>query len=253
MTQDAHQVYMDQVTTMAKTFALDFGSAEHPGYVKLSEITSFLYLAVLNRSEFRRAIHDLLQNNPFGRFLDPSALMTQLQAWNIANCLSFASDETSLKGSALVAAKTLGAPKIRSTPKDKTKPKTPHLYPTPCTWCLAADKVSRFGHLSSYCSKNTNRILTLAPTPTTPITRTPSNMSTRLHALLSQLDESETPQSVALYHTSTYILTYGLYVTKLADPRPFHVYVHVYGSMSCTSNRCCEHLLISSSTRFTPC
>ena len=197
ITQDtsAHEVYMDQVTTMAETFALDFGSTDHPGYVRISEITSFLYLAGLNRSEFRRAIDDLLQNNPSGRFPDPSALMTQLQAWKIANSLSFASEEPSLQGSALVAAKTPGAPKPRSSPKDRTRPKTPHLYPTPCTWCLAADKIPRFGHLSSHCSKNPNRLLTPAPTPPTSITRTPSNMSTRLHALLSQLDESDTPQS----------------------------------------------------------
>lgn len=80
-----HEVYMDQVTTMADTFALDFGSTDHPGYVRLSEITSFLYLAGLNRSEFRRPIDDLLQNNPSGRFPDPSAIMAQLQAWKIAN------------------------------------------------------------------------------------------------------------------------------------------------------------------------
>ena len=87
----AHEVYMDQVTTIAETFALDFESTERPGYVRLLEITSFLYLAGLNRSVFRRAIDNLLQNNPSGRFLDTSALMAQLQAWKIANSLSFAS------------------------------------------------------------------------------------------------------------------------------------------------------------------
>ena len=191
----AHEVYMDQVTTMAETFALDFKSTEHPGYVRLSEITSFLYLAGLNRTEFRRAIDDLLQNNPSGRFPDPSILMTQLQAWKIANSLSFASDETSTQGSALVAAKTPSTPKTKSTTKDKATTKIPHLFPNPCTWCLAADKVSRFGHLSSHCSNNPHRILTPASTPATPSSRIPSNMSNRLHALLSQLDESDTPQS----------------------------------------------------------
>ena len=92
----SHEDYMDEVTTMAEIFALDFGSTEHPGYVRLSEVTNFLYLAGLNRTEFRRAIDDLLQNNPSGRFPDPSALMTQLQAWKIAHSLSFASDETSI-------------------------------------------------------------------------------------------------------------------------------------------------------------
>ena len=42
---------------------------------------------------------------------------------------------------------------------------------------------------------------------------------------------------VALYHTSTHILTYGLYVTMLTDPRSFYGYAHVYGSVSCTSTR----------------
>ena len=44
-------------------------------------------------------------------------------------------------------------------------------------------------------------------------------------------------QPVALYHTSTYIPTYGWYVTMLTDPEPFHGYAHVYGSVSCTSTR----------------
>ena len=139
------------------------GESEDRGYLlilrlkwvfvlSLSEITSVLYLGGLNRSQFRRAIDNILQTNPSGRFPDPSALMTQLQAWKIANSLSFADDETSLQGSALVAAKTLSAPKPRPT-TNSSKPKTPHLYPSPCTWCLAVDKVSRFGHLSSHCSK----------------------------------------------------------------------------------------------------
>ena len=42
---------------------------------------------------------------------------------------------------------------------------------------------------------------------------------------------------VALYHTSTYILTDGQYVTMLTDPRSFYGYAHVYGSVSCTSTR----------------
>ena len=41
--------------------------------------------------------------------------------------------------------------------------------------------------------------------------------------------------AVALYHTSTYILTYGQYFTMLTDPRPFYGYAYVYGSVSCTS------------------
>ena len=57
---------MDKVTTMAEAFAHDFGSTEHPGYVRLSEITSFLYLAGLNRTEFGKAINDLLQNDSSG-------------------------------------------------------------------------------------------------------------------------------------------------------------------------------------------
>ena len=42
---------------------------------------------------------------------------------------------------------------------------------------------------------------------------------------------------VALYHTSTYILTHGEYVTMLTDPRSFYGYAHIYGSVSCTSTR----------------
>ena len=41
--------------------------------------------------------------------------------------------------------------------------------------------------------------------------------------------------------------------SRLADPRPFHGDVHVYEYVFCTSTRYREHLLISSSTRLTPC
>ena len=46
---------------------------------------------------------------------------------------------------------------------------------------------------------------------------------------------------VALYHISAYILTYGWYVAWLADPRPFHGYVHLYRSVSGTSTRYLAH------------
>ena len=98
-----HEQYIDLVTSMADTFKLDFESAEFPGYVSLCELTSFLYLARLNRGEIRRALDELLQNNPTGRFPDPTALMSQLQSWKVANSLSFTRDDASSQGSALVA------------------------------------------------------------------------------------------------------------------------------------------------------
>ena len=82
-----HEEYMDLVTSMADTFKLDFESTEHPGFVSLRELTSFLYLAGLNRNEFRRALDELLHNHPTGRFPDPTALMSQLQSWKLANSL----------------------------------------------------------------------------------------------------------------------------------------------------------------------
>lgn len=179
-----HEQYMDLVTSMADTFKLDFESAEFPGYVSLNELTSFQYLAGLNRGEFRRALDELLQNNPTGRFADTTALMSQLQSWKVANSLSFPRDDTSNQGSALIAA----TPPNRQTPKDPHV-KTPHLHPTHCTWCLTADKVKRFGHLSANCSKNPSRNPgTRTPPPTTPAQTTPT--SQRLRALLSQLDHA---------------------------------------------------------------
>ena len=65
---------------MTETFKLDFESTVHPGFVSIPELTSFLYLAGLNRIEFRRALDELLHNHPTGRFPDPTALMSQLQA-----------------------------------------------------------------------------------------------------------------------------------------------------------------------------
>ena len=91
-----HEQYMNLVTSMADTFKLDFKSVEFPGYISLRELTSSLYLAGLNRGEFRRALEELLQNNPTGRFPDPTALMSQLQSWKVANSLSFTRDDTSV-------------------------------------------------------------------------------------------------------------------------------------------------------------
>ena len=84
-----HELYMDQVTSMTETFKFDFESLAHPGHVSIAELASFLYLAGLNRGEFRRALDELLHNHPTGRFPDPTALMSQLQSWKIANSLSF--------------------------------------------------------------------------------------------------------------------------------------------------------------------
>ena len=147
-----HESYIDLITSMTDTFKLDFQSADHPGFVFIPELTSFLYLAGLNRNEFRRVLDELLHNHPTGRFPHPTALMSQLQSWNIANALSFARDEVSIQGSALIASKAaMPAACLRFTPGKKDPTPKPHLYPTPCTWCLSADKVQRFGHLSAYC------------------------------------------------------------------------------------------------------
>ena len=190
----SHESYIDLITSMTDTFKLDFESTDHPGFVSIPHLTSFLYLAGLNHNEFRRALDELLHNQPTGRFPDPTALMSQLQSWKIANSLSFTRDEVSTQGSALIASKAATPaprPRFASGKKDST-PK-PHLYPTPCTWCLSADKVPRFGHLSAYCSKNPNR-LPNPPPPPSPVS-TQSNTSQRLRALLSQLDLAATPDT----------------------------------------------------------
>ena len=127
--------------------------------------------------------------------------MAQLQAWKVANSLSFTHDAVSVQGSALISSKPLAAKptntaQTKQSSKKDSSPRTPHLHPSPCTWCLAADNISRYGHLSSHCSKNPNRSLGPSPTPTsTPSTtsRQPSNKSSRLHALLNQLDTASNP------------------------------------------------------------
>ena len=195
-----HEAYIDLVNSMTETFKLDFESTVHPGFVSIPELTSFLYLAGLNRTEFRRALDELLHNHPTGRFPDPTALMSQLQAWKIANSLSFTRDDVSTQGSALLASqpttnrnksqatKTAGS-SIPNAPK-------PHLHPTPCTWCLAKDKVQRFGHLSAHCSKNPNRVPNPNSTsPQQPLPNYPSSTSQRLRALLTQLDLAATPDA----------------------------------------------------------
>lgn len=186
-----HEQYMDLVTTMADTFKLDFESTDFPGYVSLRELTSFLYLAGLNRGEFRRALDELLHNHPTGRFPDPNALMSQLQSWKVANSLSFTRDEVSTQGSALVATKQQGPTPPPKTPSAKQQ----HLHPTHCTWCLTTDKVKRFGHLSSHCSKNPQRLPGPSPTPHTAPSAHPSLTSQRLRALLGQLDHAADPDA----------------------------------------------------------
>ena len=154
-----HESYIDLITSMTDTFKLDFESTDHPGFVSIPHLTSFLYLAGLNHNEFRRALDELLHNQPTGRFPDPTALMSQLQSWKIANSLSFTRNEVSTQGPALIASKAATpAPRPRfASGKKDTTPK-PHLYPTPRTWCLSVVKVPRFGHLSAYCSKNPYRL-----------------------------------------------------------------------------------------------
>ena len=188
-----HEEYMDLVTSMADTFKLDFESTEHPGFVSLRELTSFLYLAGLNRNECRRGLDELLHNHPTGRFPDPTALMSQLQSWKLANSLSFTRDDVSRQGSALVAAKQPGQPP--HTPQQKESAgKAQHLYSNHRTRCLTTDKVKRYGHLSSHCSKNPNRAA--SPRPPPPSSITPTNPATqRLRALLTQLDAADNPEA----------------------------------------------------------
>lgn len=189
----SHELYMDQITSMTETFKLDFESVAHPGHVSIAELASFLYLAGLNRGEFRRALDELLHNHPTGRFPDPTALMSQLQSWKIANSLSFTRDEVSAQGSALIAS-TPPNPALRARPPASKSPR-PRLHPTPCTWCLTADKVQRFGHLSSHCSKNPNRLPGPSPLPSAPPLPPSSNTSQRLRALLGQLDLAASPDA----------------------------------------------------------
>ena len=135
-----HEACIDLVNSMTETFKLDFESTVHPGFVSIPELTSFLYLAGLNRTEFRRALDVLLYNHPTGRFPDPTALISQLQAWKIANSPSFTHDDVSTQGSALLASQpTTNRTKSHAVKTAGNIPNTPkpHLHPTPCTWCLA--------------------------------------------------------------------------------------------------------------------
>ena len=190
----SHESYMEKITSQKDTFRLDFESAAHPNCVDIDEFTSAIYLHGLN-SSFRRPLDDLLHATPSGRFPNTSAFMTQLQNWKIAHALSIPQDSVSTQGSALIA--NAINPRTKSTPpKTKptsTTPKQPHLHPLPCSWCLAADKIHRFGHLSTHCSKNPNRV-NLPPTPTTtpptPST-TASPIATRIRALLSKVESSD--------------------------------------------------------------
>ena len=182
-----HEQYMEQACSMAETFNLDFESPTYPGHVRLNEFHAFIYLQGLDPIQFRRAIDDTLQTNPDGRFPDHIALMAKIQTWKVANALSFTKETISTQGSALIAAKL--PPPNKSQKKDPSTLRS-HLHPSPCTWCLSADKVSRYGHLSSHCSKNPNRLTGPSPAP---VPRPLSNTSTRLHALLSQLDVASTP------------------------------------------------------------
>jgi hypothetical protein len=72
----SHEAYIEQINSMVDTFKLSFNSIEHPGYVSLSELKSFFYLTGLIRTEFQRAIDEISQNNPTGRFPDPGSIET---------------------------------------------------------------------------------------------------------------------------------------------------------------------------------
>ena len=97
-TELTHEQYMEQLCSMAETFIIDFESATYPGYVRLNEFHSFMYLAGLDRSQFCRSIDETLQTNPTGRFPDHIALMAKIQTWKVANALSFTIDNISTQG-----------------------------------------------------------------------------------------------------------------------------------------------------------
>jgi hypothetical protein len=94
----SHEAYMDLVISGAETLKLDFESTAYPGYVSLAELTSFLYLAGVDKELFRRQIDQNLISTPSGRFHDSTALMAPLQAWKLSNALSFVRDTVSRPG-----------------------------------------------------------------------------------------------------------------------------------------------------------
>ena len=134
-------------------------------------------------SQFRRAIDKVLQSNPTGRISDTTALMAKTRSCKVSQAHSFPNKAISTQGSALIVPLNKPNPHTKSS-KQNTAPRTPHLQPTLCTWCVSADKVFRYDHLSFNCSRDPNRVLNPAPK----ITRPPSNTSTRLHALITQVD-----------------------------------------------------------------
>lgn len=191
---DSHAAFLDKVNTRTDTFSLDYSSMQHPGFVSINEICSSIYLSGLNKEIFRRPLDNLLESTPDGRFPDPIALQRQMHSWLTANTLSIPTDDPSAQGSAYLATKSTPPPRTKKPNAKPATPKAPYLHPIHCSWCLAVDKVSRYGHLAAYCSKNPNRLPGTCPPPATTTPHQPQS-SSRLHALLSQLDAAPSAEA----------------------------------------------------------
>ena len=126
-------------------FIVDFEDLEHKGYMRLSEFKSFLFLRGCNRTQFQRLYDEQLRATPTGRFPDTKILMGQFLQFNTNNKMSFAAEPASTQLSAFIA------PRLPPTQAAATRP--PRKFETPCIHCLRDDKVKRFGHSSSECSK----------------------------------------------------------------------------------------------------
>ena len=135
-------------------FEVDFADPDNPGFMRLSEFKSFLFLRGCNRTQFQRLYDEQLRSNPSGRFPDTKALMAQFLQFNTNNKMSFAADPVSSQLTAFIAPH-LPSATSRPQPSSATvaTSRPPRKSQVACIHCLRDTSIKRYGHFSRDCTR----------------------------------------------------------------------------------------------------
>jgi hypothetical protein len=148
---DSFETYASRLNSNFTQFEDDFESTNHPGYVSLKELKSFLFLKGCNRLQFQRLFDEQLRANPSGRFENPDQLQEIFQQFVNNNKMSFAPDPESSQLSAFILA-SKPAPTLPNLPEYHLQ--KPHRHPVPCSFCQKELSKDHYGHLAANCHRN---------------------------------------------------------------------------------------------------
>jgi hypothetical protein len=148
---DSFENFSSRLNINFAQFVDDFESSQHPGYISLKELKSFLFLKGCNRNQFQRLFDEQLRANPSGRFDNPDQLQEIFQQFVNNNKMSFSDDPVSSQLSAFVAGGKQPSPPIFPS---ETRPSRPKTNPSPCSFCQKELSKDHYGHLAVNCHRN---------------------------------------------------------------------------------------------------